>query len=195
MAPPPVTTETRKIVVLGAANVGKSSLIRKLLDDQFDEAYRPTISDRFEKTLHWRGKDYPCIIYDTGGQDEFSPIKPEHAVGIHGYVLAYAISSQKSFDAVSIIYDKIVHFCGVPMPTVIVGTKSDLFMSRQVSEVDGKNLAEEKESAWVEVSARDGSYESIANVFKLCIEEYEIRNHPASPPQSPLEKDRNCVLM
>ena len=60
-------------------------------------------------------------------QDEYSPVNAQHAIGIHGYVLVYSITSRKSFEMIQIVYDKIVDFCGVEdIPCVIVGSKCDL---------------------------------------------------------------------
>lgn len=39
----------------------------------------------------------------------------------------YSVTAQSSFDMISIVYDKIVDFCGVKdVPCVIVGSKMDL---------------------------------------------------------------------
>jgi Ras family protein len=60
-------------------------------------------------------------------QDEFSPINSQYAIGIHGYVLVYSITSRNSFNMIQVVYDKIVDFCGVTkIPCVIVGSKCDL---------------------------------------------------------------------
>jgi Ras family protein len=60
-------------------------------------------------------------------QDEYSILNSKHAIGIHGFVLVYSVTSRKSFDMVQIVYDKIVNFCGMSsIPCVIVGSKNDL---------------------------------------------------------------------
>jgi Ras family protein len=60
-------------------------------------------------------------------QDEYSILNSKHAIGIHGFVLVYSVTSRKSFEMVQIVYDKIVNFCGMSsIPCVIVGAKNDL---------------------------------------------------------------------
>ncbi len=60
-------------------------------------------------------------------QDEYTPINSQYAIGIHGYILVYSVTSRSTFDMIQIVYDKIVDFCGVTdIPCVIVGTKVDL---------------------------------------------------------------------
>ena len=114
-------------------------------------------------------------------QDEYSPINSQYAIGIHGYVLVYSITSKNSFNMIQIVYDKIVDFCGVTkIPCVIVGSKCDLFISyvifyglfsedkrsnydlytmysRQVDSTDGEKLAKENDCAWIETSAKTGT--------------------------------------
>lgn len=60
-------------------------------------------------------------------QDEYSILNSKHAIGIHGYVLVYSVTSRNSFDMIQIVYDKIIDFCGMnDIPCVIVGSKTDL---------------------------------------------------------------------
>ena len=61
---------------------------------------------------------------DTAGQDEYSIFPTQYSVDIHGYVLVYSIDSQKSFEVVQVLYDKIVDLVGDPkVPVVLVGNK------------------------------------------------------------------------
>lgn len=60
-------------------------------------------------------------------QDEYSILSSKHAIGIHGFVLVYSVSSRTSLEICQIIYDKIIDFCGLAeVPCVIVGAKTDL---------------------------------------------------------------------
>src|SRR6266576_2956114 len=95
--------------------------------NHFVDAYYPTIESTFAKSVTYKGVEYDCHIIDTAGQDEYSPLNSQHAIGIHGYVLVYSITSRNSFNMIQIVYDKIIDFCGVTeLPCVIVGSKCDL---------------------------------------------------------------------
>ncbi|KAF5375450.1 hypothetical protein D9615_007954 [Tricholomella constricta] len=135
---------------------GKSSLVKQFIENHFVDAYYPTIESTFAKTVTYKGVEYDCHIIDTAGQDEYSPVNAQHAIGIHGYVLVYSITSRTSFDMIQIVYDKIVDFCGVvDMPCVIVGSKSDLHQNRQVQFNEGQKLAQKNGAAWIETSAKN----------------------------------------
>ncbi|KAF9476907.1 hypothetical protein BDN70DRAFT_881830 [Pholiota conissans] len=180
----------RKIAVLGSRSVGKSSLVKQFIENHFVDSYYPTIESTFAKSVVYKGVEYDCHIIDTAGQDEYSPINAQYAIGIHGYVLVYSIASRNSFNMIQTIYDKIIDFCGVSkVPCVIVGSKCDLSMSRQVDSKDGEELAKAMDCAWIETSAKNNI--NVGKVFELCLQEMERMMAPnqIEPPA------RSCVLM
>ncbi|KAJ7485733.1 small GTPase superfamily [Mycena latifolia] len=188
-----VTLNTRKIVILGSRAVGKSSLVKQFVDNDFAESYHPSMERTFMKTIRHNGVDYPCELIDTAGQDEFSPLNSQHAIGIHGYVLVYSIDSRASFEMIQIIYDKITNYCGVrEVPAIIVGSKADLHMSRQVDSTDGERLARLNKTAWIEASALRNH--NVGNVFELCLAEIERGNAPVPPPDDGPRRP-GCIVM
>ncbi|KAG6868476.1 hypothetical protein C0993_002241 [Termitomyces sp. T159_Od127] len=168
----------RKIAVLGSRS------------NHFVDAYYPTIETTSVKTVTYNGVQYDCHIIDTAGQDEYSPVNAQHAIGIHGYVLVYSITSRTSFDMIQIVYDKIVDFCGVTdIPCVIVGSKSDLHQSRKIQFNEGQKLAGQLHAQFQETSAKENK--NVAKVFEMCLEEIEKRS---LPNQKEPEASR-CVVM
>jgi len=183
----------RKIAVLGSRSVGKSSLIIQFIENHFVESYYPTIESTFSKSVNYKGTEYDCDIIDTAGQDEYSILNSKHAIGIHGYVLVYSVTSRNSFDMIQIVYDKIVDFCGMnDIPCVIVGSKIDLQaspISRQVRSEEGEELAKTNKAAWVETSAKNNI--NVGKVFELCLGEIEKRS-PSTKTEPPTGR---CVTM
>ncbi|EIM88068.1 uncharacterized protein STEHIDRAFT_94975 [Stereum hirsutum FP-91666 SS1] len=180
----------RKIAVLGSRSVGKSSLVVQFIENEFVESYYPTIESTFSKSINFKGVEYDCDIIDTAGQasDEYSILNSKHAIGIHGFVLVYSVTSRNSFDMIQIIYDKIINFCGIKeIPCVIVGSKTDLQqrISRQVDPKEGQALANEIHAAWVETSAKNNI--NVAKVFETCLGEIE-RNAPHSQDEPPVSR-------
>ena len=130
---------------------GKSSLVIQFIENHFIESYYPTIESTFTKSINYKGVEYDCDIIDTAGQvcpvpsrsciqlppcalthvtspqDEYTILNSKHAIGIHGFVLVYSVTSRNSFEMVRIIYDKITEFSGQnTIPCVMVGAKMDL---------------------------------------------------------------------
>jgi Ras family protein len=178
----------RKIAVLGSRSVGKSSLVIQFTENQFIESYYPTIENSFTKSISYKGVDYDCEIMDTAGQDEYSILNSKHAIGIHGFVLVYSVTSRNSFDMIQIIYDKIINFCGMKeIPCVIVGSKIDL-SQRQVQATEVEDLAKANRAAWIETSAKNNV--NVAKVFELCLAEIERKTPTKAEPQA-----SRCLVM
>merc|ERR1711971_1409164 len=108
----------------------------------------PTIENTFNKNIKIHGQDYEVLVVDTAGQDEYSIFPTQYTVDIDGYVLVYSIDSEKSFEVVQALYDKLVDLLGNPsFPLVLVGNKSDLHMNRVVTQATGKKLAQDNHCA------------------------------------------------
>lgn len=161
----------------------------RYVEDAFVDSYYPTIENVFNKTIKYRNKEYDCDIIDTAGQDEYSILNSRHAIGIHGYVLVYSIALRSSFEMIQTVYDKILNYTGTEhIPCVVVGQKSDLHVQRQVSEEDGKQLADSLKAAWVETSARHNA--NVAKVFELMLAETERGTAEGGPEPQPSK----CVV-
>lgn len=66
----------------------------------------------FTKTTRVLGNDYEVKLVDTAGQDEYSIFPAQYSMDFHGYVLVYSITSQKSFEVVKTIYEKLLDVMG-----------------------------------------------------------------------------------
>ena len=148
-------SKRREIVVLGFRGVGKSSVVIQFVENTWVETYYPTIENTFEKNMNFRGEPIALQILDTTGQDELTIFSPRHMVGIHGYLLVYDVTSRQSFNVVQHIYEKMINvFSDRYIPIVLVGNKCDLDHDRAVSCEEGRQLAQEWQCAFIEVSAK-----------------------------------------
>ncbi|KAH3688895.1 hypothetical protein WICPIJ_000115 [Wickerhamomyces pijperi] len=147
-----MSSKTRKLSIVGARGVGKSTLVVQYVDNYFVESYYPTIQNQFTKFVKFRNNTYEVEILDTAGQDEFTIVQSGPIV--HGYILVFSLNSRSSFDLMPIIRDKILDSTGKDdIPMVLVGNKLDL--ERKVSKEEGLALAKEFGNIpYVEVSAK-----------------------------------------
>ncbi|POY70479.1 putative Small monomeric GTPase [Rhodotorula taiwanensis] len=185
-----IPPKMRKVALLGSRSVGKSSLTVQFVDQHFVDSYYPTIENTFTKIVKYKGSEYQLDITDTAGQDEFSILSSRHAVGLHGWVLVYSVSSRSSFEMCSIIREKILNYTGrEKVPMVLVGNKSDLAVQRQVTKEEGAALAANWGlTSFVETSARTG--ENVNRVFDLIVAQIESELNP-----QPEEKQSGgCVI-
>lgn len=162
----------------------------QFVDSHFVDSYYPTIENTFTKVVKSKGREFQLEIVDTAGQDEFSILSSKHALGLHGWILVYSVTSRASFDMCPIIRDKILNFLGRDhVPMVLVGNKCDLAVQRQVSEEEGAALAK----SWplchfTESSARHN--ENVVKIFEAVVEQIEKEMNP-EPEQ---KKSGGCVV-
>lgn len=82
-------TPSKKICLLGASAVGKTSLVRRFVHNKYDETYRTTIGGRrYDKSITHNDKQVTLVIQDLEGKDD---PESKHSVtyfdGVEGYML------------------------------------------------------------------------------------------------------------
>ena len=65
----------RKLAVLGSGAVGKSALTIRIVTNDYDEEYDPTIEDSYRVQAVIDDKHAMLNIMDTAGQDEFKTLQ------------------------------------------------------------------------------------------------------------------------
>ena len=66
---------TFRLITLGSSGVGKTSIFKRLLYNEYDEYYQSTIGIQFLKYyIIYELKKYKLSLWDTGGQENFQSI-------------------------------------------------------------------------------------------------------------------------
>lgn len=129
----------------------------------------------FSKIVRVNSTDYEVKLVDTAGQDEYSIFPAQYSMDFHGYVLVYSITSQKSFDVIQIIHEKLLDAMGKAyVPVVVVGNKTDLHQERAISTDTGRKLAESWKAQFLETSAKQN--ESVTDIFHSILVQIERDN-------------------
>ena len=88
-----------KVLLIGDAGVGKSSLLLRYTEDKFDEALGSTIGVDFKvKTGEADGKRVKLTLWDTAGQERFRTLTSSYYRGAQGVVLVYDVTRRATFD-------------------------------------------------------------------------------------------------
>ncbi|XP_028412981.1 ras-related protein Rap1-like [Dendronephthya gigantea] len=87
-----------KFVVFGSAAVGKSSLVRRLVHDEFRAKYTPTVEDIYRYFLQSNNRLCNLTIVDTGGTHDFPAMKELYIKDCAAFILVLSVDDQKSFE-------------------------------------------------------------------------------------------------
>ncbi|MHA1582024.1 MAG: GTP-binding protein [Candidatus Baldrarchaeia archaeon] len=153
-----------KVIVVGDAGVGKTSLTIRFAHGYFIDSYLMTIGvDLYTKNVDLgMGKLIKLQIWDTGGQERFKKLRPLYYKGAAGGLLVYDITNKNSFKHVKNWFNEVQRYCG-KIPLILVGNKVDLIKDRKVSVAEEKRLAESFKIPHYRTSAKTG--ENVNDVF------------------------------
>jgi small GTP-binding protein len=146
-----------KVVLLGSASVGKTSIICRVVSDEFDQEMPATISASYAtKPVDIANVVVNLQIWDTAGQERFRTLAPMYYRGSVVALLVYAINDDTSLQDVRNWVDEIRQQTE-EMPTIfVVGNKCDLTDERKISTQRGQAVSDELGSLFAEVSAKSG---------------------------------------
>jgi Ras-related protein Rap-1A/Ras-related protein Rap-1B len=140
---------------LGSGGVGKSAITVQFVQGIFVEKYDPTIEDSYRKMVEVDGRQLMLEILDTAGTEQFTAMRDLYMKNGQGFVLAYSIISQSTFNDIPELRDQIVRVKDTEnIPTVLVGNKCDLSDQRVITTEQGEALASKFNAKFIEASAK-----------------------------------------
>lgn len=167
--------QVHKMVIVGDAGVGKSSLVARFTDNTHSEAHVPTIGVDFKlrRLTLSDGRVIKLHLWDTTGNERFKSITRAYYRAAHGIAICFDTSSESSFEHVAGWLEAVQQFGSSGVATMLIGTKSDLEAQRQVTRERAEQLAASKGLAYIETSAlRD---ENVQLVFESMAREMARR--------------------
>jgi small GTP-binding protein len=170
-----------KVLLVGDANVGKSSLIRRMVLGEFDPDYTATIGVDLSAMAINVDPITPVIItaIDLGGQEDFSKLRTLYYQGAHYAMLVYDITNRASFnnipDWIEGLLINVSLRDGKNFPCMLVANKVDKEKARVVRSAEGRILADSREWPFYEASAKTG--ENVDKMF-LRIAKYLFALYP-----------------
>nr|MDO8075923.1 GTP-binding protein [Candidatus Freyarchaeota archaeon] len=149
-----------KIIVIGDGAVGKTSLTIRFAHGYFKEDYKMTIGVDFAVktvTVDTRGgvRVAKLQIWDTGGQERFSYIRPLYYRGAMGGLLVFDVTKRESFEHLDGWLEEVGRHCS-SIPMIMVGNKTDM-PGRAVSVEEALEFAINRNMLYFETSAKEGT--------------------------------------
>jgi small GTP-binding protein len=136
---PPLSSIEAKLVIIGAQGVGKTSLVQRFLNPDFNSPL-PQPPSTVGASFHTRLLTDPDTnttvrlqIWDTAGQERFRSISRLYYRGANAGVLCYDVTSEKSWEEMKTWLKELREYAEDGCVVHVVGCKSDLESKREVS--------------------------------------------------------------
>ncbi len=155
-----ISVTRHKIIFVGDACTGKTSIINRIIDNPFSDTYEVSIGiDFMSKNIRFRGQNIKIQIWDSAGQEKYKGLIPSYVRNSSIVFIVYDVSNRSSFDNVS---NWISFVKNIEKTTIVLcGNKIDL--EREVEKSDGEELAKKEGLNFFECSAKTN--ENIKNMF------------------------------
>ena len=138
---------TCKVVLVGDSGVGKTCIIQRYINDDYNENTESTSTSTYSyKTLEFKkyNKSISLDIWDTAGQELYRALAKNFYLNASIGILVYDIRRKESFESIKDYWYEQVKTSGEEnMVFGVVGNKCDLFQEEKVSEAEGKKFAKE----------------------------------------------------
>jgi small GTP-binding protein len=153
----PSGRQTFKFIVIGSSGVGKTAILRRLVDDIFTTDSQSTIGVEFlATTIDVEGQHVKLQIWDTAGQERFRSIAKAYFRSAIGVILVFDLSERKSFDDLNQWLSDIHALCDPNAVVTLIGNKSDLVDQQKVTSNEAEAFARLHQLTYFETSALGG---------------------------------------
>ncbi len=157
-----------KILVVGDANVGKTTLLHRFVKGEFVDTTTMTVgANFFSKLIELETIICQLQLWDVAGQERFRFLVDSYTPGAKGALILYDTTSMTSFVNIQ-KWIQIVRYKDRRLPIILVGTKADLEEFSIISDYYAK-LTQKKFNMldYVKVSSKTGlnvdkSFEELA---------------------------------
>lgn len=157
----------KKICMLGAFAVGKTSLVRRYVDSIFSDRYLTTVGVKIDKRMATvGGTEVSLILWDIAGEDDISQLRTSYVRGAAGYLLVADGTRPGTLDVAQSIQQRVEAEVG-KLPFIVLLNKRDL---ESLWSVPAEQVAGLARAGWIVqlTSARTG--EGVEEAFQTLAE-------------------------
>ena len=116
----------KKICLLGAFGVGKTSLVRRYVDTIFSDAYLTTVGVKIDKKVMTLGTEpLALILWDIAGEDDMAAVRLTYLRGAAGYLLVVDGTRPETLETAASIKSRVDAEVG-RIPFLALLNKADL---------------------------------------------------------------------
>jgi len=152
----------KKICMLGAYAVGKTSLVSRYVHSIFSDKYHTTVGVKIDKkVLDLDGQSINLVLWDLYGEDQFQRIQSFYLRGSSGYLLVMDGTRTNTLEAAVSIQQRAEEVLG-QLPFVLLVNKHDLEWEVQESDLEAL-----KQKGWAVLYTSAKTGEGVEEAFQL----------------------------
>ena len=171
-----------KVLVIGPAAVGKSSLIRRFVENKFSLHYSFTIGvDFMSKVVEYEtGNSAKLTMWDIGGQERFKVLRRNFYEGANGALAVFDLSRAQTFTKMKEWLSDLKQTIEDDIPIIIIGNKLDLIadVGEVTDRTEAQQFAKKENAMLVETSAKTGDKveDAFVDLTRKIIKKYSHTN-------------------
>jgi Ras-related protein Rab-1A len=160
----------KKMLIIGDASVGKTSLVSRYVFDRFDDKYLSTIGTKTSaKSLRFNHKkdiiNLKLQIWDILGQKGYTKLHNSSFRGSNGVFLVADLTRRDTFESLVNYWIPKVQYLVGSIPFVILANKSDLVRNAEFTKEELKDLATNFNAPYYFTSAKNGN--NVNHAFQI----------------------------
>lgn len=157
----------KKICLLGAFAVGKTSLVSRFVKSIYSDQYLTTVGVKVDKKLVTLGdQEINLIVWDLAGEDEFQKVSMDFLRGAAGFLLIADGTRMNTLETARMLRQRVAESIG-EIPFVFIINKNDLSAEW---EIDDQIIADCQTAGWNVIKASAKTGEGVEESFKLLAE-------------------------
>jgi small GTP-binding protein len=174
-----------KCILVGSSGVGKTAILKRLVEDTFSEESQSTIGVEFDSTiLNIENRRVKLQIWDTAGQERFRSIAKAYYRNAVGVIAVYDLIDRKSFDDLGSWMTDIHALCDANAVVQLIGNKADMAAYRRITVQEAEEFASQHHIKYIETSAKSGA--NVKDAFvRLAVDIMERGMKSANPGPGP----------
>jgi len=153
----------KKVCMLGAFAVGKTSLVERFVKSIFSEKYLTTVGVKIDKkSMQFDNEQIELLLWDIHGEDEFQKVRTSYLRGAAGYFLIADGTRASTLNTAYLLQERTEKTIG-KIPFILLFNKVDM---ADAWEIDSSVLEELTRKNWRHLNTSAKTGEKVEEAFQ-----------------------------
>ncbi|ETE71688.1 Ras-related protein Rab-7L1 [Ophiophagus hannah] len=177
-----------KVLIIGDATVGKTSLVQRYANDSFNKHYKSTVGVDFAlKVVQWSESETVRLqLWDIAGQERFTSMTRLYYKEAAACVIMFDVTNFSTFTNCQKwkqdLDSKVKLQDGSPVPCLLLANKSDLYPWAMTREEIDQFSKENGFTGWTETSVKENK--NVNESMRVLVEKMMVTTWPGDKDMS-----------